>query len=80
MPPITVTGTELEYTVEYLSPEVTYTVECTSSNGEEACNFSMNTTRMPCSKYNYIFNMYSTCIIFAFKSHLSATLSPIKLQ
>ena len=43
MPPITVTGTELEYTVDGLRPGVNYTVECTSSNGEESCYSSMNT-------------------------------------
>ena len=43
MSPITVTGTELEYTVDGLSPDVTYIVECTSSNGEDSCETSMDT-------------------------------------
>ena len=43
MPPITVTGTELEYTVDGLSPNVTYIVECTSSNGEDSCDSNMDT-------------------------------------
>ena len=40
---MTVNGTELEYTVEDLSPNVNYTVECTSSNGEDSCNSDMDT-------------------------------------
>ena len=43
MPPITLTGTELEYTVDGLSPNVTYIVECTSSNGVDSCDSSMDT-------------------------------------
>ena len=45
--PKTVTDTVLQYTVNGLSPYVTYTVECTSSNGEDSCNSNMNTIRMP---------------------------------
>ena len=45
MPPITITGTELEHTVEDLNPNVYYTVECTSSNGEESCDSTMDTIR-----------------------------------
>ena len=45
--PKTVTGTVLRYTVNGLSPYVTYTVECTSSNGEDSCDSNMNTIRMP---------------------------------
>ena len=37
-----VTGTELKYTVNDLSPGVTYIVECTSSNGDDSCNSSMD--------------------------------------
>ena len=37
-----VTGTELKYTVDDLSPGVTYTVECMSSNGEDSCDSSMD--------------------------------------
>ena len=45
--PKTVTGTVLEYTVDGLSPYVNYTVECTSSNGEDSCDSNMDTIRMP---------------------------------
>ena len=45
--PKTKTGTVLQYTVNGLSPYVTYTVECTSSNGEDSCDSNMNTIRMP---------------------------------
>ena len=45
--PKTVNGTELEYTVDDLSPYVTYTVECASSNGKNSCDSNMNTIRMP---------------------------------
>ena len=45
--PKTVTGTVLQYTVNGLSPYVTYTVECTSSSGEDSCNSNMDTIRMP---------------------------------
>ena len=45
--PKTVTGTVLQYTVDGLSPYVTYTVECTSSNGEDSCDSNMDTIRMP---------------------------------
>ena len=45
--PKTVNGTVLQYKVNGLSPYVTYTVECTSSNGEDSCDSNMNTTRMP---------------------------------
>ena len=44
--PKTVTDTELQYTVNGLSPYVNYTVECTSSNGEDSCNSSMSIIRM----------------------------------
>ena len=44
--PKTVSGTVLQYTVDGLSPYVTYTVECTSSNGEASCNCNTNTIRM----------------------------------
>ena len=43
----TVTGTVLQYTVDGLSPYVTYTVECTSSNEEDSCDSNMDTIRMP---------------------------------
>ena len=43
----TVTVTVLQYTVNGLSPYVNYTVECTSSNGEDSCDSNMNTIRMP---------------------------------
>ena len=42
MPPKTVNGTELEYSVDDLSPDVNYIVECTSSNGEDSCDSSMD--------------------------------------
>ena len=45
--PKTVTNTVLQYTVDGLSPYVTYTVECTSSNGEDSCDSNMDTIRMP---------------------------------
>ena len=45
--PKTETGTELEYTVDGLSPYVNYNVECTSSNGEDSCDSNMDTIRMP---------------------------------
>ena len=45
--PKTVTGTVLQYTVNGLSPYVTYTVECTSSNGEDSCDSNMDAIRMP---------------------------------
>ena len=45
MPSKTVTGTELEYTVDDLKPNVTYTVECMSSNGEDSCGPSMDMIR-----------------------------------
>ena len=43
MPSITVTGTKLEYTVDDLSPDVTYIVECVSANGVDSCDSSMDT-------------------------------------
>ena len=43
----TVTDRVLQYTVDDLSPYVTYTVECTSSNGEDSCDSNMDTIRMP---------------------------------
>ena len=51
MPPIIKTGTELEYTVDGLKPNVNYTVKCysTSSNGYDSCD-SSDTIRMLCSK------------------------------
>ena len=45
MPPITVTGTELEYTVVDLNPNVNYTVKCMSSNGEDSCGPSIDMIR-----------------------------------
>ena len=45
--PKTVTGTVLQYTVDGLSPYVTYTIQCTSSNGEDSCDSNMDTIRMP---------------------------------
>ena len=45
--PKTVTDTVLQYTVDGLSPYVTYTVECTSSNGDDSCNSNIDTIRMP---------------------------------
>ena len=45
MSPITVTGTELEYIVDGLSPNVTYIVECMSANGDNSCNSSMDMIR-----------------------------------
>ena len=45
--PKTVNGTVLQYTVNGLSPYVNYTVECTSSNGEDSCDSNMDTIRMP---------------------------------
>ena len=44
--PKTVTGIVLQYTVNGLSPYVNYTIECTSSNGEDSCDSSMDTIRM----------------------------------
>ena len=41
-----VTGTLLQYTVNDLNPFVTYTVECTSSNGEDSCDSNMDTIRL----------------------------------
>ena len=46
MPPITVTGTELEYTVDGLSPNVTYIVKCISSNGVDSCDSSVDMIRL----------------------------------
>ena len=43
----TVNGTVLQYTVDGLSPYVNYTVECTSSNGEDYCDSNIDTIRMP---------------------------------
>ena len=43
----TLTGIVLQYIVNGLSPYVTYTVECTSSNGEDSCDSNMDTIRMP---------------------------------
>ena len=43
MPPKT--GTELEYTVEDLNPNVNYTVECMSSYGEKSCDSNMDMIR-----------------------------------
>ena len=45
--PKTVTGSVLQYTADGLSPYVNYTVECTSSNGEDSYDSNMNTIRMP---------------------------------
>ena len=45
--PKTVTGAVLQYTVNDLSPYVAYTVECTSSNGEDSCDSNINNIRMP---------------------------------
>ena len=45
--PKTVTDTVLRYTVNGLSPYVNYTVECSTSNGEESCDSNMDTIRMP---------------------------------
>ena len=45
--PKTVTDTVLQYSVDGLSPYVTYTVECSSSNGEDSCDSNMDTIRMP---------------------------------
>ena len=45
MPSKTVTGTELEYTVDGLSPNVNYIVECVSANGDDSCNSSMDMIR-----------------------------------
>ena len=45
MPPILVTGTKLEYTVEDLNPNVNYTVECMSSYGEKSCDSNMDMIR-----------------------------------
>ena len=65
MPPITVTGTELEYTVDGLSPNVTYIVECTSSNGVDSCDSSMDTIisklTFPYIHLNYLYLHVSSC-------------------
>ena len=56
MPRITVTGTELEYTVDGLKPNVTYTVECMSANGDDSCDSSMDMIRrklLPIVHRNY---------------------------
>ena len=60
--PKTVTDTVLQYTVNDLSPYVTYTVECTSSNGEDSCNSNMDTIRMP-SDGEY-FKCLRICILY----------------
>ena len=60
--PKTVTDTVLQYTVDGLSPYVTYTVECTSSNGEDSCNSNMDTIRMP-SDGEY-FKCLCICILY----------------
>ena len=44
MPPKTVTGTELEYTVQDLRPSI-YTVECISSNRVDSCDSGMDKIR-----------------------------------
>ena len=44
--PKTVTDTVLQYTVNGLSPYVNYTVECTSSNGEDSCDSNVRIIRM----------------------------------
>ena len=38
----TVTDTVLQYTVNGLSPGENYTIECTSSNGDNSCDSSMD--------------------------------------
>ena len=45
--PKTECDTELQFKVDCLSPYVNYTVECTSSNGEDSCDSNMDTIRMP---------------------------------
>ena len=45
--PKTINGTVLQYRVDGLSPYVAYTVECTSSNGDDSCDSNMDTIRMP---------------------------------
>ena len=44
--PKTVTDTVLQYTVDGLSPYVTYTVECTSFNGDDSCDSNIRIIRM----------------------------------
>ena len=65
MPPKTVTGTELEYSVDDLSPNVTYIVECTSSNGIDSCDSSMDTIisklTFPYIHLNYLYLHVSSC-------------------
>ena len=56
MPPITVTGTELEYTVDGLSPNVTYIVKCISSNGVDSCDSSVDMIRR---KFSIVHRNYS---------------------
>ena len=50
----TVNGTVLQYTVDGLSPYVKYTVECTSSNGEDYCDYNMDTIRMPSTSEMFV--------------------------
>ena len=58
---MTITGTELEHTVEDLNPNVYYTVECTSSNGEESCDSTIDTIR---SDLHFVVNQQILKCIF----------------
>ena len=68
--PKTVTGTVLQYTVNGLSPYVTYTVECTSSNGEDSCDSNMKIIRMPSAGELQlcIFTEAYKCILYAYNT------------
>ena len=61
--PKTVTGTVLQYTADGLSPYVNYTVECTSSNGEDSCDSNMNTIRMP---GEYVIILYFCAYLYCY--------------
>ena len=56
MPSKTITGTELEYTVNDLNPNVTYTVKCISSNGGDSCDSSVDMIRR---KFSIVHRNYS---------------------
>ena len=68
--PKTVTDTVLQYTVNGLSPYVTYTVECTSSNGDDSCDSNMDAIRMPsASECVHSLKHTNVCLYCSFTSN-----------